>query len=153
MIRQTGSGNYSHLKDIVKDKSSAKFQLFLDAVALFTLLGVMTIASIITSDLHDNYLCLFFGVKMMLCVIPFAFTSKKNQTSTQMFFAFRVVLDLISFIGGFILMHHEEILARSYIMLGVVILVELGTSAYCTFMLSKIEPTVADQENDSINGV
>jgi hypothetical protein len=78
MFKQTGSGNYSHLKDIVKNKSSPKFQLFLDAVALFTLLGVMTVASIITSDLADNFLCLFFGVKMVLCVIPYAFTSKKS---------------------------------------------------------------------------
>ena len=68
-----------------------------------------------------------------------------------MFFGFRVVLDLISFIIGFILMHNETILARSYIMLGVVILVEIGSSAYCTFMLSKIETEVLDQENQSIN--
>lgn len=150
-IKQYGSGNCSHLKEIIKNKSSPRFQLFLDMVALFAVFGVMTIASIITGSLADNFLCLFFAAKLVLCVIPYGFSSNKRQASNQKFFAFRVCLDLIQFIGGFILMHESAIEVRSYIMLGIVILIELGASAYCTFMLAKIEPESFDQENQSIN--
>ena len=78
--KHVGSGNHSQLKDIFKNKSSPKFQVFLDVVSLVSLFGIMTIASIITSNLADNFLCLFFAVKLVLCIIPYAFTSNKSQS-------------------------------------------------------------------------
>jgi len=61
----------TYIREMTKDPSSAKFQVFLDAASIFLLFLAQTVTSLITRQFSDNYLSFIIATKLLFLSIPY----------------------------------------------------------------------------------
>jgi len=142
--------NPSALITLVKDPSHPRFQFFLDFVAVPVVLLAQTIAGSQLKNFDDNYLCLFYVLKLVIDGIFYMFANTENREYGKQLFALRTSYDVLSFIGGYLLMKYDGLHEICYIVFCTIIFIELSASTIVTFLIANNDVSEkVDIENDS----
>lgn len=138
--------NPTGILSIAKDPSAPRFQIFLDLLAVPVILIGQTIIASTIKNFDDNYLCLFFILKLVIDGLFYMFADTEHKSFGKNLFVLRLVFDVLSFIGGYLLMRFEGLHEVCYIVFCTIIFVELSASTICTFMVASSEEEVRDTE-------
>ena len=128
--------NPSALITLVKDPSAPRFQFFLDFVAVPVVLLAQTIAGTYLKNFDDNYLCLFYILKLIVNAVFYMFADTESKSYGKQLFAVRMSYDILSFIGGYLLMKYDGLHEICYIVFCTIIFIELSASTICTFLIA-----------------
>lgn len=144
------STNSSTLISLVKDPSAPRFQFFLDVVSVPIVLLGQTMAGVYLKNFDDNYLCLFYILKLVIDGLFYMFADTEALSFGKKLFALRMSFDILSFFGGYLLMKYDNLHEICYIVFCTIIFLELSASSICVFLIGL--PDIGekvDMENQS----
>lgn len=139
----------SGVLSIAKDPSAPRFQIFLDFLAVPVILLGQTIVASSLKNFDDNYLCLFFVLKLILDGMMYMFADTEAKSFGNKLFGMRLSFDVLSFIGGYLLMKFDGLHEICYIVFCTIIFVELSASTICTFIIANNQEETRDIETES----
>lgn len=135
--------NPSTLLTLAKDPAHPRFQLFLDFLAVPVVLLAQTIAGTQLKNFSDNYLCLFYVLKLIVDGGFYMYADTECKQYGRQLFALRMSYDILTFICGYLLMKYDNLHEICYIVFCTIIFIELSASTITTFL-------IADQEEERV---
>lgn len=135
---------------LVKDPSAPRFQVFLDLAAVPIVLLAQTVAGVYMKNFDDNYLCLFYILKLIMCGLFYMFADTQSAQYGKKLFALRMSYDILAFVAGYLLMKYQNLHEICYIVFCTILFLELSASSICTFLIANTDEIErVDIENNS----
>jgi len=105
-------------------------------VSVPIVLLAQTIAGIYIKNFDDNYLCLFYILKLIINGLFYMFADTETISFGKKLFALRMSYDILAFVAGYLLMKYDNLHEICYIVLCTVLFLELSASSICTFLIA-----------------
>jgi hypothetical protein len=85
----------------------------------------------------ENYLSLFYALKVIVCLVPFCYVKKIDKTLSPRLFGMRLLLDILIIFSGVMLASFKAIKGYNFTTLMLIVAFELTASIFTVFYTTK----------------